>query len=140
MSARLFADMAPAQALGITVADYSNGRIVLAAPLKLNLNDKGTAFAGSISSMLLLAGWSAITLRLQEVGIKADVMVVKSETEFTAAARSALFAEAIISEAEMVPVIQSMEECGRSRTCVKALLHSANETCARSTAHYAVVG
>ena len=139
MSEGLFADITPARALGISVVDYANGHIVLAAPLKLNLNDKGTAFAGSISSMLLLAGWGAISLRLKEAGIKADVMAVKSEIEFTAAVRSALFAEASVSDAEMAPVIQSMEEHGRSRICVKAFLHSDGKTCARLTAHYAIV-
>ena len=51
MTDRLFDDIAPAHVLGIKWSNYSNGQLTLTAPLDLNLNDKGTAFAGSLSCL-----------------------------------------------------------------------------------------
>ena len=139
MISTLFEDIAPARAMGIQVNGFENGRIELVAPIGLNINDKGTAFAGSIASLLTLAGWGAITLRLKEAGVEADVMVVKSETSYPSAARSALFAEAAVSEAERARVFQELEESGRSRIEVKSALHSDGIECAAMTASFAII-
>lgn len=42
--------------------------MVLAAPLALNRNASGTAFAGSINALATLAGWSWVTLLLRRRG------------------------------------------------------------------------
>lgn len=136
---QLFNSIRPAKAMGIRVHRFEKGCIELVAPLAPNLNDKGTAFAGSISSMLTLAGWALITLHLKEAGMNADVMVVKSETEYTTAVRAALFVEATLSEAERAQLFQTQEKQGRSRICIQSHLHSNGEICARMTAHYAVI-
>ena len=138
MTGQLFEDIAPAQALGIVVSNYGNGRIELTAPLAPNLNDKGTAFAGSVSSMLTLAGWAIITLRLSEAGIDADVMVVKSETDFSAPAQSGLKAEARLPDADVPQILSDLENRKRSRVCIRPRLSSGKTLCASMTAHYAV--
>ncbi len=47
-------------------------------PLQLNLNDKGTAFGGSTSAAMILAGWSLVHLSLQARGKTADVVIYRS--------------------------------------------------------------
>lgn len=104
-----------------------------------NRNDKGTAFAGSIASMLALAGWAAITLSLREAGIEAEVMIVKSEMEYVAAANTALFAEAAVPEEETARIVQELNGRGRSRIALQAHLHSGATGCASMSASYAVI-
>ena len=135
MTADPFVDIAPARALGVQVAEWADGRVALTAPLAPNLNDKGTAFAGSINSLLVLAGWAAITLSLKDHGLAADVMVVTSQTEYTAALRGELEAEATISADETARAVQELKERGRSRV----VLQSALPGFATMTASYAVV-
>lgn len=139
MTKPLFKDIAPAQAMGIRITRFENGRIELVAPFRPNINDKGTAFAGSISSMLTLAGWALITLHLKEADIAADVMVVKSEIEYTTAACSALFAEADIADSEITRILLELKKHGRSRARVDSVLHSDGKTCARMTSSYAII-
>lgn len=130
----LFADIVPAQAMGIKVSrDWKHG-IELNAPLEKNLNDKGTGFAGSLSSILTLAGWALITRELQESGIQADVMVVESKTAFKAAVTTGFNATCETTAAEISRVSRELETKGRSRI----ELDSEIPDCARMTASFAV--
>ncbi|MDZ8118017.1 YiiD C-terminal domain-containing protein [Pontiella agarivorans] len=131
----LFADIEPALMMGITVSRQWKNGIELCAPLENNRNDKGTGFAGSISSILTLAGWALMTRALHEAGIQAEVMVVKSETEFTAPVTGDFMAACETTDAETARVFQELETRGRSRIRLDAEIPG----CARMTASYAVI-
>src|SRR6188768_4250803 len=64
-----------ARAIDLRVGEYDGYRLQLSGPLGPNINDKGCAFGGSITSLLTLAGWGLINLKLGEAGIHADVFV-----------------------------------------------------------------
>jgi thioesterase domain-containing protein len=134
----LFREIVPAQALQIKPAHYADGQLTLTAPLAPNRNDKGTGFAGSIASMLMLAGWGTITLRLQEAGVDADVMVVKSEIEYSCAARAELKSTAELKPADATRLLEELQKKQRSRIPIEARLFSDDRLCATLTAHYAV--
>ncbi|MDF7801767.1 YiiD C-terminal domain-containing protein [Pontiellaceae bacterium B1224] len=116
----LLADIAPAQALQISVSRHWKNGIELAAPLAANINDKGTAFAGSISSLLTLAGWALITRELKQEKIQAEVMVVESSTTYSAAVRADLKSIAEVSEKEIARVLKDLETRGRSRIFIES--------------------
>jgi len=139
MTDALFADIIPAQALGISVSAYRSGRIELTAPLAANLNDKGTGFAGSIASILLLTGWGVITLRLREAGIPAIVVAVKNETAYAHPVRADFTTEAAITDAEMDRLKDAFKTRQRGRMCVRSKLICAGVECAAMTAHYAIL-
>lgn len=139
MTDTLFDDIAPAHALKLSVSSYSNGRLKLTAPLKPNLNDKGTAFAGSITSILLLAGWGAITLRLKESDLQANVMAVKNETTFSAPVQSDFTAEAEVSDADAQRILTDLRTRQRSRLCIQTELVSDGNRCASMTTHFAII-
>ncbi|MDF7822893.1 YiiD C-terminal domain-containing protein [Pontiellaceae bacterium B12227] len=122
MSTDLFADMVPAKAMQIAVSKHWKNGIELSAPLAANLNDKGTAFAGSISSMLTLAGWALITHQLNEGGVSAEVMVVESSAHYSSAVRTDLKSVAEVSEEEIARVFRELETCGRSRVRIESTL------------------
>ncbi len=129
----------PAQALGIELTEWDGNRVELTAPLAKNLNDKGTAFAGSIDSMLDLAGWSAITLALRDADIEADVMIVRSRTEYTCAVRADMRAVTEIPADEKERVLRELNNAGRSRLALQCRLLSDAEECASMYAHYALI-
>ena len=135
----LLDNILPAHDLGIKITGWHNGKVELTAPLAKNLNDKGTAFAGSIDSMLDLAGWSAITLALREAGIAADVMIVKCKTEYTAAVRSNMTATAELSENEKSQMLQKLSETGRYRIALQCRLFDEDRICTSMNASYAVI-
>ena len=54
----------------------------LVAPLEPNINDKGTAFAGSLNATATLAGWGTIWLVLREHGIRSHVVIQASTVHY----------------------------------------------------------
>lgn len=64
-----------ARAMGLSLLDYDGNRLALSAPLATNVNDKGCAFGGSMASLMTLAGWGLINLKLGEAESAADVFV-----------------------------------------------------------------
>lgn len=56
-------------AMAIALAHYDGHSLGLRVPLAPNINDKGTAFAGSITSLGCITGWSLLTLwSAREIG------------------------------------------------------------------------
>ena len=52
------------QAMQLEVSAWDGKTLVLSVPLAANINDKGTAFAGSITALGSITGWAALTLSL----------------------------------------------------------------------------
>lgn len=79
---RKLLSMPPVQALALRIAGYGDDTLTLAAPLAANVNDKGSAFGGSLASAMTLAAWGLATLKLQEAGFAAEVYVQDSTLRY----------------------------------------------------------
>jgi len=71
-----------AREMQLRVAEYDGQCLVMTAPLAANVNDKGCAFGGSLVSLMTLACWGLVTLRLGEAGHPADVFVQDSMVNY----------------------------------------------------------
>lgn len=76
--------MPPVAAMGIEVAEFDGCGLTLTSPLALNVNDKGSAFGGSLTSLMTLAGWGLVTLQLKLRGLAAEVYVADSQVRYLA--------------------------------------------------------
>ena len=109
--------MPPVAAMRLSIAGYDGQRLRLRAPLAANVNDKGCAFGGSLGSLMTLAAWGLVTLRVQEAGMQADVFGADSRIRYLAP----LFAD-LSAEAELEPsaswddFLATLRERGRART------------------------
>ncbi len=83
-----------ARAMEVSVLEYDGNRLALNAPLRCNVNDKGCAFGGSMASLMTLAGWGLINLKLGEAQCRADVFVADSSMNYLAPLWDELVAEA----------------------------------------------
>lgn len=68
--------------LGLRVAAYESGSLILAAPLAPNINHKDTAFAGSLNAVVTLAGWSLLWLVLREHRLPGKVVIQDSTIRY----------------------------------------------------------
>lgn len=68
--------------IGITVAYYNGEQLALTAPIKRNINHKATVFAGSLNSVVTLAGWGMIWLLLKELDITATIVIQDSASHY----------------------------------------------------------
>jgi thioesterase domain-containing protein len=115
--------MPPVAALGLRVVESSGDLLRLHAPLGPNVNDKGCAFGGSLVSMMTLAGWGLIELRLIAAGLDADVFVADSEIRYRAPLFGDLEATATLAEGESWDIfLATLRNRGRARLSVRAVV------------------
>jgi len=113
--------MPPVAAMGIRIAGYADGTLRLQAPLAANVNDKGNAFGGSLASVMTLAGWALVSLRLSLAGHDAEVYVADSSIRYRAPVYGDLDATARAAPDEDWDAFLSLfDKRGRARVTVRA--------------------
>ncbi|MEJ1097779.1 MULTISPECIES: YiiD C-terminal domain-containing protein [unclassified Pseudoxanthomonas] len=113
--------MPPVAAMQVDVAGYDGERLRLTAPLSANVNDKGNAFGGSLTSLMTVTGWGLVTLRLQLAGLKAEVYVADSTVRYLAPLYADLEAEAGFAPGESWETfLETLKQRGRARIQVEA--------------------
>jgi thioesterase domain-containing protein len=113
--------MPPVAALGLRVAGEDGGGLRLHAPLAANVNDKGCAFGGSLTSLMTLAGWGLIVLRLAESGIEAEVYVADSDVRYRAPLYADLDAVAMAAAGESWDAfLDALRSRGKARIAIDA--------------------
>ena len=115
------AAMPPVAAMGVEVAAYDGHCLSLRAPLAANVNYKGTAFGGSLCSLMTVAGWGLVNLQLQLRGLSAEVYVADSAIRYLAPLRADLLARARLGDGESWDAFfATLAARGRARVQVEA--------------------
>ena len=112
--------MPPVAALQLRIAGYDGARLRLHAPLSAHVNDKGCAFGGSLASLMTLAGWGLVTLRLGEAGLSAPVFVADSSVRYRAPLYADLEAEAWLAEGSWDAACAALRGRGRASVMLEA--------------------
>jgi thioesterase domain-containing protein len=124
---RLLADIPLARAMQLRVQAHDGDNLTLAAPLAPNINDKGCAFGGSLLSLLTLAGWALIVLKLRELDMNCDVYVQNSDTRYLAPVWEDFIAQARLAEDESWnDFARTLQARGRARVRVACRVPLAN--------------
>ena len=95
---------------------YDGRSLQMPAELAPNVNDKGTGFGGSLSTVATLCGWAMVTLYLREQGLDCDVMIRDSQLKYLAPVTGDFAAVVELPEqTELDTFLSYMEEKGRGR-------------------------
>ncbi|KRD73954.1 YiiD C-terminal domain-containing protein [Lysobacter sp. Root983] len=112
-----YQSMPPVAAMQLNIADYDGQRLRLHAPLAQHVNDKGCAFGGSLASMMTLASWGLVSLRLEQAGLDADVYVADSQIRYLAPLYADIDVDAeLAADADWDSFLSTLRERGRART------------------------
>ena len=113
--------MPPVAAMQVEVEGMRGDALRLTAPLSANVNDKGNAFGGSMTSLMTVAGWGLVTLKLRLAGLKAEVYVADSQIRYLAPLYGDLVAEAVFAEGQAWDLfVDTLVQRGRARIQVDA--------------------
>ena len=113
--------MPPVAALQLRIAGFDGDCLRLQAPLAAHLNDKGCAFGGSLGSLMTLAGWGLVTLRLQSAGLSAEVFVADSSVRYRAPLYADLDVEARLDDGQSWDAAAAaLREHGRASILLQA--------------------
>ena len=67
----------------LNLAAFDDTKLITKAPLDINVNDKGTAFGGSLSSMTIISAWCMSYLLAQKFNLDTkNIVVSQNETKF----------------------------------------------------------
>jgi thioesterase domain-containing protein len=115
----VLAEIPLARAMQLTLREYDGEHLTLAAPLSPNINDKGCAFGGSLISVMTLAGWGLVVLKLREISRECDVYVQDSNVRYLAPMWSDFIAVARLASGESWESFEAMlKQKGRTRATV----------------------
>lgn len=133
--------MPPVAAMDVRIDGFDDGVLRLHAPLARHVNDKGCAFGGSLVSLMTLAAWGVVTLRLARAGLAADVFVADSEVRYRAPLFDDLVAEAWLADAgDWDAFLAGLRERGRAGLQMAAAVRLPNgENAAESRLRYVAV-
>jgi thioesterase domain-containing protein len=126
LRAYLTARISPARALNLSLEAIDP--VIVAAPLEPSLNDKGTAFAGSLFSAAALAGWALLTRWCTARSLDAEVALQSSNARFLAPARAdfrAIAREPPAAQWEKLGRMLARSGRGRAAVCVDVRCHEA---------------
>ncbi len=115
-----YRSMPPVAAMQMRIAGFDGERLRLQAPLSIHVNDKGSAFGGSLSSLMTLAAWGLTTLQVEAAGLDAEVYVADSEVRYRAPLRGDLEAEASLADGDWALFLRTLQQRGRARVTLTA--------------------
>ena len=111
-----YASMPPVAVMQLSVAGFDGQRLRLHAPLAAHVNDKGCAFGGSLASMMTLASWGLVSLKVEGAGLDADVFVADSQVRYLAPLYADLDVEAELApESDWTVFLDTLRTRGRAR-------------------------
>lgn len=120
------------RAMEVAVRRAGATEVVLAAPLRPNINHRDTVFGGSASALALLAAWSLLYLGLTEAGANARVVVQRNTIEYEQPITGDFTATAVRPEAEAWRRFLAMlARKGRARVTVAVTLECAGRRVGR---------
>jgi len=80
---KLHSEIPLTKLMQLTIDTYSDKELITKAPLDININDKGTAFGGSLSTITIISSWSLCWLISQELGFDSkNIVVIKNENSY----------------------------------------------------------
>ncbi|NUO73259.1 MAG: thioesterase [Frateuria sp.] len=116
-----------ARAMDLRLHRYTQDSLDLSAPLAPNVNDKGCAFGGSLASLMTLAGWALVELKLQQRGEDCDVFVGESTVRYLEPVWSDFQAQAqLAADADWASFLDTLAARGKARVEVRCTVPGAD--------------
>ncbi len=126
-----------AQAMGLKLESYSQQGLIYRVPFALNTNVHQTAFAGSISTLMILTGWAWLNIRLREEKLNASVVLAKHQSKFRKPIESDFSAVCLIPDVENWQIfLQDLKQRQRARLELRVVIDLQGVCAAEFTGSY----
>lgn len=137
--ARIREEIPLTQAMQLAAQAWDGKTLTLSVPLSANFNDKGTAFAGSITALGSITGWALLTLWAEAEAGGCQVAVYDARFSFRKPLQGDFTATASLPDAvECSALKESIAEKGKGRMSLRVSLADANGEAAHLEAGYAL--
>ncbi|MFT6190397.1 MAG: thioesterase domain-containing protein [Oleispira sp.] len=126
---QFFLDHLPiTQFMGLEVESYDGDTLILTAPLEPNINDKQTAFGGSLYNAAVMACWGMVYLKTQEKNIDCNQVVAEGSMKYIAPVSGRIRAICHApSEGGLAEFFENFDLKGRAKITLEAAIY--NDAC-----------
>lgn len=130
-----------ASAAELQVDGYDTDTLKISAPLEKNINDKGTAFGGSLYVVCVSAGWGMTYLKSKELELDGDLVIAKADIEYLSPLKSRLVAIAKTPTRDALEKFKARFKArGKAALNIDvSVLNEEGELCVRYHGKYAIV-
>lgn len=105
----------------VSVTEADQNKVILSTPLPPNINHMGTAFGGSESMLAILAAWSLLHVRLENVGFPCTIIIQRHSIDYELPVPKKFIAKSHITHTEAWPrFMRTLESHGRARINISA--------------------
>jgi thioesterase domain-containing protein len=126
-------DIPITDAMQLSIPSWDGDSLCMRAPLAPNVNDKGCAFGGSLTSVMTLACWCLVKLAMDQRGLGCDIYVQDSEVRYLAPVWEDFSAEARLAYGKnFEEFFSTLESRGRARLSAHCEVRLADGTVASS--------
>lgn len=140
LSAFFQAHLPITQFMNMDVEKYDGQTLTLSAPLAPNINDKQTAFGGSLYNAAVMACWGMAYLKTREAGIECNQVVTKGSIEYKAPVHGDIRAICHAPSKEVIEqFIEHFKYKGRSRITLNATIECSGKTAVEFEGTYAIL-
>jgi len=117
--------------MNIDIKNCDNKHLLTTAPLSMNINDKGTGFAGSLSTLATISGWGLCWLLTQEMGFEnTSIVILKSDISFTKPVTKDLHCLTQIPSTQSIEVLKNkLIKKGSGSLVIKSSISEDQNTC-----------
>ncbi|MGN6369567.1 MAG: YiiD C-terminal domain-containing protein [Phycisphaerae bacterium] len=140
ITALLHQELPLTRAMGVQLSAWDGATVQLTAPLEPNVNHTATAFGGSIASLAILAGYTALFLLLRDRAIPAHLLIQKTAIDFLRPINSSLTATATLPPpTELDPFLLTLQQKRRGRITVESRILSEDTLAATHAGLYVAI-
>ena len=118
------------RALGVRVEEYDGRRLVLTAPLRVNVNHLGTAFGGSLNALAVLSGYGLLWLELRDT--ECHIVIRESSVHYDRPVRGDLRAVCVRPGEDAMEAFKfEFQQKGKARIVLEATVEDGGVTAVR---------
>ena len=137
----LYSHIPISKAMGVRVHALTDNSVSLWAPLAPNINHRGTAFGGSISTLATLSAWSLLRVGVHEIAPLPTLVVRRNNVEYLKPIEGDFIATAKRPDAETwLAFLDTLQKRGRSRVNLNAAVTYADQEAASFSGVFVALG
>ena len=126
--------------LGMKVRGYNGQRLALSIDLKPSLNDKLTAWGGSLYGLTVMNCWGMYYLKCREQGIDPNLVVSHGEIDYIAPVQDDPIVSVCVGTAiDWVAVFDRVKTKGKATVSLSAEVHSQGQKAVQFSGRYTLV-
>ena len=141
IQAYLYQHIPLSEAMQVRVVEVTNDLVILAAPIKPNINHRSTVFGGSASTLAILSGWTLINFRLKSENINTRLVIQKNTMNYDQPITNDFQAVCSITDGQIWQrFIKTLQRKKKSRITVNSYLQCEGKQVCQFTGVYVALG